>query len=68
MTITVSASNQKITDTTKSSLRQFISQKSTMLQLIYKAFQVSGFFSSFKSNNLKRLTPNYGTMPTRSKN
>jgi len=39
-----------------------------VLQVIYKAFKFSGVFSSFKSNNVKPFIPNYGIVPTRSKN
>ncbi|MEA5626660.1 hypothetical protein [Nostoc sp. UHCC 0251] len=68
VTITVSASDQKIQNITSPALRRFPSQKSTVLQVIYKAFKFSAFFSSFKSNNVKLFTPSFGTMPIQSKN
>ncbi|MEH1951811.1 MAG: hypothetical protein V7K77_33400 [Nostoc sp.] len=68
MTITVSASNRKIRDATKSSLT--VVYLPTVKYAAINLQSLSGFwsFSYFKSNNVKLLTPNYGTMPTQSKN
>ncbi|MEH2022477.1 hypothetical protein [Nostoc sp.] len=69
MTITVSASNRKITDITKFSLTAVYLPKVNYVAINpLKPFSFLSFFSSFKSNNVKLVTPNYGTMPTRSKN
>ncbi|MGJ5630040.1 hypothetical protein [Nostoc sp. CALU 1950] len=48
VTITVSASDQKITYITKFSLTAVRSQKSNVLQIIYKAFQFSEVFPIFQ--------------------
>nr|MDZ7971753.1 hypothetical protein [Nostoc sp. DedQUE03] len=68
MTITVSASNRKITDITKFSLMAVYFPKVNYVAINLQSFSVFWFFSFFKSNNIKLITPNYGTMPTRSKN
>ncbi|MEH2043965.1 hypothetical protein [Nostoc sp.] len=68
VTITVSASNRKIRDTTKSSLTAVYLPTVNYAAINLQSLLVFWFFSSFKSNNVKLLTPNYGTMPTQSKN
>ncbi|MEH1806564.1 hypothetical protein [Nostoc sp.] len=68
MTITVSASNRKIRDTSKSSLTVVFVPTVNYAAINLQSLSGFWFFSSFKSNNVKLLTPNYGTMPTQSKN
>ncbi|MBN3950183.1 MAG: hypothetical protein HWQ38_28430 [Nostoc sp. NMS7] len=48
ITKTVSASDRKITDITKSNLRTVYIPRSSVVQVIYKAFQFSGVFLIFQ--------------------